>query len=334
MNYIGSKFTLSSFLEESIKETLKENNSKPLSENIFCDLFTGTAAVSKIFKNQVNKIIANDKEYYSFVLAKNYIGNNKILKRKNQLIDLLNNIKPVKSKIFINYAPSGGNERQYFSDYNAMKIDAIRSKIEEWKNEDFINEEEYFFLLASLLESADKVANTASVYGAYLKHIKKSAQKELILKPAEFEINENKHDIFNEDANTLIKKIKGDILYLDPPYNSREYGANYHLLNTIALYDDFTPKGKTGLREYKKSNWCKKDKVYKELENLIKNADFKFIFLSYNDEGLLSLNQIKEIFEKYGKYDLKSKTYKRFKADNNRFNKKDETTEYLHILIK
>ena len=334
MNYIGSKFTLSSFLEESIKETLKENNSKPLSENIFCDLFTGTAAVSKTFKNQVNKIIANDKEYYSFILAKNYIGNNKILKRKNQLIDLLNNLKPIKSKIFINYAPSGGNERQYFSDYNAMKIDAIRLKIEEWKNNQFINDNEYFFLLASLLESADKVANTASVYGAFLKHIKKSAQKEIILKPTEFDCGNTKSLIFNEDANNIITKIKGDILYLDPPYNSREYGANYHLLNTIALYDNFIPKGKTGLREYEKSNWCKKDKVYRELENLIKNADFKFIFLSYNDEGLLSLKQIKEIFESQGKYSLKNKTYKRFKADNNRFNKKDETTEYLHILIK
>ena len=334
MNYIGSKFTLSSFLEENIKQTIKENNSKNLSECVFCDLFTGTAAVSKIFKNQVNKIIANDKEYYSFILAKNYIGNNKILKRKNQLIDLLNNIKSVKSKIFINYAPRGGNERQYFSDYNAMKIDAIRLKIEEWKNNQFINDNEYFFLLASLLESADKVANTASVYGAFLKHIKKSAQKEIILKPSEFDCGNTKSVIFNEDANNIITKIKGDILYLDPPYNSREYGANYHLLNTIALYDNFTPKGKTGLREYEKSNWCKKDKVYRELETLIKNANFKFIFLSYNDEGLLSLKQIKEIFESQGKYSLKNKTYKRFKADNNRFNKKDETTEYLHILIK
>ena len=334
MNYIGSKFTLSSFLEENIKQTLKENDSKNLSEIVFCDLFTGTTAVSKIFKTQVKKIIANDKEYYSFVLAKNYIGNHKAIKRKNELLEKLNNLENVKSKISFNYSTCGKEKRQYFSETNAMKIDAIRSEIEKWKNIEFINEEEYFFLLASLLESADKVANTASVYGAYLKHIKKSAQKELILKPAEFEINENKHEIFNEDANTLIKKIKGDILYLDPPYNSREYGANYHLLNTIALYDDFSPKGKTGLREYKKSNWCKKDKVYKELENLIKNADFKFIFLSYNDEGLLSLNQIKEIFEKYGKYDLKSKTYKRFKADNNRLSKKDDTTEYLHILIK
>ena len=334
MNYIGSKFTLSSFLEENIKQTLKENNSKNLSEIVFCDLFTGTTAVSKIFKTQVKKIIANDKEYYSFVLAKNYIGNHKTIKRKNELLEKLNNLDGVKSKISFNYSTCGKEKRQYFSETNAMKIDAIRSEIEKWKNIEFINEEEYFFLLASLLESADKVANTASVYGAYLKHIKKSAQKELILKPAEFEINENKHDIFNENANTLIKKIKGDILYLDPPYNSREYGANYHLLNTIALYDDFTPKGKTGLREYEKSNWCKKDKVYKELENLIKNSDFKFIFLSYNDEGLLSLNQIKEIFEKYGKYSLKSKTYKRFKADNNRLSKKEDTTEYLHILIK
>ena len=334
MNYIGSKFTLSSFLEENIKQTIKENNSKNLSECVFCDLFTGTTAISKIFKTQVKKIIANDKEYYSFVLAKNYIGNHKTIKRKNELIKKLNSLENVKSKISFNYSACGKEKRQYFSETNAMKIDAIRSKIEKWKNIEFINEEEYFFLLASLLESADKVANTASVYGAFLKHIKKSAQKEIILKPAEFDCGNTKSLIFNEDANNLITKIKGDILYLDPPYNSREYGANYHLLNTIALYDDFTPKGKTGLREYDKSNWCKKDKVYKELETLIKNANFKFIFLSYNDEGLLSLKQIKEIFEKYGKYDLKSKIYKRFKADNNRLNKKDETIEYLHILIK
>lgn len=338
MNYIGSKFKLLPFLEKSIKETLKENNSKPLSESIFCDLFAGTNAVGKIFKSQVKKIIANDKEYYSFVLAKNYIENRFInTERENELIDLLNDnakTKPKKSKIYNHYALGGGNERRYFSDENAMKIDAVRSKIEEWKNKKFINGEEYFFLLASLLESADKVANTASVYGAFLKDLKKSAQKELILKPAEFERNKNKNEVYNEDANELIVKIKGDILYIDPPYNSREYGANYHLLNTIALYDDFTPKGKTGLRDYDKSNWCKKDKVYKELDYLMEKADFNFIFLSYNDEGLLSLKQIKEIFEKYGKYDLKSKEHRRFKADNNRYNKKENTTEYLHTLIK
>ena len=82
--------------------------------------------------------------------------------------------------------------------------------------------------------------------------IKKTAQKELILEPAIFEINSHSHEVYNEDSNLLIKKIEGDILYLDPPYNAREYGANYHLLNTIAKYDNFTPKGKTGLRDYSK----------------------------------------------------------------------------------
>ncbi|MDE7216543.1 MAG: DNA adenine methylase, partial [Helicobacter sp.] len=155
-----------------------------------------------------------------------------------------------------------------------------------------------------------------------------------VLEPAFFEYSKNQHAVFNEDSSQLIQKIEGDILYLDPPYNAREYGANYHILNTIALYDDFTPRGKTGLREYEKSNWCKKAKVANELETLIKNAKFEWIFLSYNDEGLLSLEQIRAIFEKYGTYSLKSQKYQRFKADSNRTHKQDSTIEYLHILHK
>ncbi len=337
MNYIGSKFKLSSFLQDSIKEKLQKFKEKSLKDLIFCDLFAGTATVGKIFKTQVKQVISNDKEYYSFILNQNYIKNHKKLKRANELIRRFNDNSQTplrQAKIYTHYALGSGSGRQYFSDFNAMKIDGIRLRIKEWKNEHFINDEEYYFLLASLLESADKVANTASVYGAFLKHLKKSAQKELVLSPANFELNENSHLVFNEDANELIKKISGDILYLDPPYNAREYGANYHILNTVALYDDFTPLGKTGLREYEKSNWCKKAKVYKELESLIKNAKFKYIFLSYNDEGLLSLKEIKEIFEKYGNYSQKKQDYQRFKADSKRIQKQAFTIEYLHILEK
>lgn len=222
----------------------------------------------------------------------------------------------------------------YFSDENAMKIDSIRLKIRELKKENKINKNEYYFLLASLLESADKVANTASVYGAFLKKLKNSAKKKFVLEPANFELNLNFHEVYQEDANKLIKKIKGDILYLDPPYNARQYGANYHLLNTIALYDDFIPKGKTGLREYRKSRYCSRQNVEKEFEELIKNANFKYIFLSYNNEGLMNLECIKNIMSKFGKYDIKTKEYNRFKADSKRLNKADKTYEYLHILVK
>ena len=78
------------------------------------------------------------------------------------------------------------------------------------------------------------------------------------------------HEVYNEDANSLIKRIEGDILYLDPPYNSRQYSANYHLLNTIADYKSFTPKGKTELREYNKSNYCSKAKVQHTFKDLIR----------------------------------------------------------------
>ncbi|HEG3794917.1 TPA: DNA adenine methylase [Campylobacter jejuni] len=333
MNYIGSKFKLSSFLFKSIDEVLKVKN-QVLKDCIFCDIFAGTSAVGKLFKSKVKQIIANDKEFYSFVLAKNYIQNSNFLSRADELIEILNQTPLIKGKIYKHYTIGGGENRQYFSDFNAMKIDSMRIKISEWKYDNFINEKEYYFLLASLLESADKVANTASVYGAFLKHLKPSAQKELILLPAEFECTHTKHLVFNENANDLIKKIKGDILYLDPPYNSREYGANYHVLNSIAMYDDFIPQGKTGLRAYEKSAWCKKNLVFDALEDLIKNANFKFIFLSYNDEGLLSLEQIRQIFEKYGKYDFKSQIYQRFKADSKRICQQNKTIEYLHILEK
>src|SRR5690606_4557620 len=127
----------------------------------------------------------------------------------------------------------------------------------------------YYLLITSLLEAADAVANTASVYGAFLKHLKKSAQKDIRLEIPNYVLNEADHEVFNEDANMLIEKVEGDILYMDPPYNHRQYGANYHLLNTIAKYDEFIPSGKTGLREYERSAWCMRGKVADVFEDLI-----------------------------------------------------------------
>ena len=331
MNYIGSKYKLSDFISSSVKSIVGED----LSDKIFCDLFAGTGVVGRNFKKEVKKVISNDLEFYSYVLNKNYIENHEFLDNEIYIKEL-NETNGEEGFIFNEYSENGKANRLYFSEHNGKKIDAIRTKIEFWKTEKKISSALYYFLLASLLESADKVANTASVYGAFLKKIKKTAQKELILEPAIFEINSHSHEVYNEDSNLLIKKIKGDILYLDPPYNAREYGANYHLLNTIAKYDNFTPKGKTGLRVYSKSAFCKKKEVEKSFDDLIKNANFKYIFLSYNNEGIMSSETIKKILSNYGKYDLLTTEYQRFRADKkeNRNHKASSTTEYLHILEK
>lgn len=331
MNYIGSKQKLSSFISTSVNSIVGND----LSQKTFCDIFAGTGIVGRTFKKEVKKVISNDLEYYSFVLNKNYIENHEQLDYYS-FVEELNLLKGIEGFVFNEYSENGKSDRLYFSENNGKKIDAIRIKIEDWKLSKTINFKTYYFLLASLLESADKVANTASVYGAYLKHIKKSAQKELILEPALFQINDNEHEVFNEDSNLLIKKIAGDILYLDPPYNARQYGSNYHLLNTIAKYDTFLPKGKTGLREYNRSNYCSKTNVKKSFEELIKNANFQYTFLSYNNEGLMSEEEIRTIMSKYGKYDLVTTDYQRFKADKteNRNHIANSTTEFLHILEK
>ena len=333
MNYIGSKYRLCDF----IKTTIKDVAGNDLSNVVFCDMFAGTGIIGRSFKSEVRQVISNDCEYYSYVLNRNYIENNTEIAGKEQCIEKMNAILPtVKGIIYRNYCLGGGYGRQYFTDSNGKRIDTIRQKIENWKRSGKINSNMYYFLLASLLASADKVANTASVYSAYLKNFKPVAQKELVLSPANFTVNGNAHRVFNMDSNRLIRQIKGDILYLDPLYNARQYGANYHVLNTIARYDNFIPKGKTGMREYTKSRYCSSTKVRIEFENLIKNARFKYIFLSYSNEGIMTVENIQNVMQRYGKYDFVMKDYKRYKSDRNEncTCKINCTKEYLHILEK
>lgn len=333
MNYIGSKYSLLPFLESTIVDVAGTD----LRDKVFCDIFAGTGIVGRSFKPKVRKVIANDWEYYSYVLNRNYIGNHLELDGKEELLDRLNHLEGDGCGfIYRNYCKGSGSGRQYFSDENGKKIDAVRSQIEEWKSSGYVSEDVYFFLLASLLESADRLANTASVYGAFLKHLKSSAQKPLSLTPATYTVNDNTHEVYCSDANVLIKNIEGDILYLDPPYNARQYGANYHLLNTIAEYKPFLPKGKTGLREYLRSSYCGKKTVLSSFDTLIKDAKFKYIFLSYNNEGLMPPQDIAAAMTKYGHYEMFSQDYQRFRADKeeNRHHRADKTVEYLHVLEK
>lgn len=350
MNYIGSKKSLLSFLDESINAVVGKTAES------FCDIFAGTGAVGTYFKRKGYQIIANDIQYYAYVLNRHYIGNHKLLpfnglvnelslsnmaieNRSAAVCIFLERLDGISGFIYKNYALGGSIgtefERMYFSDENAERCDAIRTKIEEWKNAGKITEDEYFFLLATLLEAIDKTANTASVYGAFLKKLKNSAKTALTMQPVELILNDKEHFIYNKDANQLIRKIKSDILYMDPPYNERQYCANYHLLETIAKYDNPVISGKTGLRSYKeqKSKYCSKSSVKEAFKDIVEKACVKYIFLSYNNEGLLDLDDIEEVFSQKGEYGCFKREYSRFKADAKRQYQASKTTEYLHYCI-
>ena len=344
MNYIGSKFSILDFIDDTINDFAKPKNS-----NItLCDIFSGTGSVGKYFKRKGYNVISNDIQYYSYITAKHFIENNEELKFEKlneegiEPFEYLNKLEGTEGFIYKNYSLAGTQgqeyERQYFSDENAKKIDAIRLKIEEWKISKKIKENEYDFLIASLIESADKVANTASVYEAFLKKLKASASKSLKLNPVEIIVTteDRTYKVYNENCNDLIKHISGDILYMDPPYNTRKYDTNYHMLETIALYDNPEIKGKTGVRTEtsKKSKYCIKKEAMNAFEDLVKNAKFKYLLLSYNDEGIIPIEDIKRIMSKYGKYKCYEREHKRFKADSKREYLKDFTIEYIHCLEK
>lgn len=342
MRYIGNKTNLLNNINQLIKENCDG------SEKVFCDLFSGTSSVARFFKNRY-KIISNDILYFSYVLQKSTISNNEVpsfenLKNKLNIENVLDylettNIKGKKYKRFIydNYSPNETCERMYLTPENAERIDYIRNTIEKWKKEKLINENEHFYLLAALIEGVPFVSNITGTYGAYLKDWDKRAFKKFEMIRLNVINNHEENECYQEDANELIKKINGDILYIDPPYNSRQYLPNYHLIETIARYDNPEINGKTGIRTYtkEKSNYCIKSKVYDELEKLISNAKFKHIIMSYNQEGILKKEEIEQILKKYGNestYKLYQIPYKQYQ---NKLTKKIEKHyEYIFYIKK
>jgi len=336
MRYYGCKNRLLDFLEEGVTKTGINHGSS------FCDLFSGTTIVAQHFKRKGFTIYTNDIMEFSYAIARTYIKNNqypffKGLKgivpgvngsRENiiSVVDCLNNLQPIEDFIYNNYCPSGSkdkvHQRQYFSDENGKRIDAIRSKIQEWRIEERISLDEFYILLSSLLEAVPFVANISGNYSAFLKCWDPRALKPLRLKVPVISPSERKNKVFKSNANELIKKISCDILYMDPPYNERQYAPNYFMLELIAegWFDGNEPQiyGKTGMRPYEsqKSSYCQKVNVKDAFRDLIGNADTKYLLLSYNDEGLMNEDEMVDVLSSRGKVEILETDHRRYRSIN------------------
>ena len=319
MRYIGNKTKLLDKLEQLLSR--KGLAKKGL---VFCDLFAGTCTVGDYFKNNY-EIIANDTLYTSYVIS------NAKLKYKDTFFQNLgfdpfeyfNNIDSsnyTTGFCYNTFAPTVSG-RQYFSDENAKLIDLIRNTIDEWFDSKKIDENEKYYLIGSLLESVSKVSNVAGVYSAFLKIWDPRAVKKMEFIPIETYAGNSKYlnEVYIEDVNDLIGKIKGDILYLDPPYTPTQYISQYHVLETIARNDNPEIHGVGAHRDNGNqiSSWCKKGLVHEEFEKLIANANFKHIIFSYSDAGIMSKEYIEKVLKRYAKdgtYEFKEISFVKYKS--------------------
>lgn len=323
MRFIGSKNTLLNSIEAILSRHIRGT------EHTFLDLFGGTNTVGNHFKQNFS-IISNDFLYFSYAHAKAIIENNGNLRfvnlkkiNINSPLDYLQKQADIYSQeneiryYEINYSPTGGSK--YFSVENAKRIDFIRDKIDEWKKLSLLTELEYYYLVSCLIDAIPGVSNTTGTYGAYLKHWDKRATKKLELSPLSVVNNNRINTSYNCDANTLSKLVSSDIAYIDPPYNTRQYGSNYHVLENIAKNNKPNLHGKTRIFEWDsiKSRYSIKQSAFIAIKELIENIDASHIIFSYSNEGIVSEDDLEQFFyssAEKGTFEKIRIPYKKYKS--------------------
>ena len=312
--FLGNKYKLLGFIEDIVNE-------KCNGFGVFCDIFAGTGVVGERFNEKDIKVIANDFLASNYLPLKAFLGTSEIdFEKVEKKIDLLNNLEADSENYFSEHFG-----KTYFTLKNARKIGAIRQKIDEIAE----NEREKAVLITALLYAVDKVANTVGHYDAYRKKLDTIQRLRLLVPDFEPENNSN-NEVYNEDANQLIRKISCDVLYIDPPYNSRQYSDAYHLLENLVTWKKPPVHGmaKKMDRSHIKSDYCLQS-ASRAFSDLISNANCKHILLSYNNTGeskdgrsnaRISDAQIINILKSRGEVDIFERDYKAFttgKSDTN-----------------
>ncbi len=314
MDYIGSKDKLNAWIFSIIRNAYPD----PSSET-FLDGCAGSGAVSKYAASfGFRKVIANDLFHFSSVIVDGAISTPQSkIKECHKLINVLNALPGIDGFFYNNYSEQSG--RLYFSNDNARRIDDMREYIETISDTDVKS-----YLLYCMLEAMSKVSNTAGVQAAFLKKLKERAVKPIVLKP-ECSLSAKNVFSYSNDILWLLKngtyrtKHHENILYIDPPYNNRQYGANYHLYETLVRWDNPKLSGMTGIRDWKtesKSAFCSKSTVLSFTGDVLKATRAQRIYISYNTDGIVPMDEFQAYIQNLGFHVIiHKKEYRRFKSD-------------------
>ena len=356
--YIGNKRKLLDLIHQAIKLTNIEDGT-------FVDLFSGSTVVSRFAKKLGFRVLSNDWEPYSEQIAMGTVVLNEIPKFENfggskEVFEILNNAIPVEDYVTKHLCPTDDQnlnhekDRLFFMRKNGMKIDAMRELISKWIEEEKITEMEFSYLMASFMYSASYVSNTSGLFKGFHRGWGGSngtAQyricSDIILRPPLLFNNEKENISTREDAGILVKKLPGilgdipDIIYLDPPYNQHPYGSNYHVLNSITLWDkpNFPEKITRGTksairldwRTERKSAYNSRLKAVQEFKTLIEDISSKFILTSYSTEGNIPLEEMMKILGAKGSLNVVKREYVRYRVSPTRLSSKPRNIEFVVI---
>lgn len=325
--YIGSKTGLLDNINEVISKYYKNY------DFTLADPFGGTGVVANYFYNKGSKVIVNDLLYSNYIAYQTWLSNGKYdIKKIEELLNFYNNIDS--HKLDDNYfSLKFGNK--YFDVFDAKKIGYIREDIEKKKND--LTDREYYIILTSLMYETDKIANTCGHFESFLKKVPK--ERGVILRLPNIKNKKNDNEIYCEDANILMKKVKADVVYIDPPYNARQYVNFYHVLENLALWqkpEELEGNSMKFKRNHLKSDYSK-SKAPIVFKDLIENIDAKLIVISYNNtynaksgasNNKISEQELMETLQAKGKVTKHEIKYKFFNAGKTDF---DDHKEFLYV---
>lgn len=309
--YLGNKYKLTSFIREIVANKCPDYRS-------VADVFAGTGVVGAAFNAPNVRIIANDLLRSNYVCLDAFLGiqiDRRV--RIAELVDHLNRLSPEKTNYFSRHF--GG---RYFSQENARKIGTVRAEIDRIA----VDETEKNILLCSLVYAVDKVANTVGHYDAYRKRMDMLQRLQLRVPASDIDSNDH-NEIHCEDANRLIRRIDCDVLYIDPPYNSRQYSDAYHLLENLVVWNKPAVKGMARKmdRTRIKSRYCINGAA-DAFADLVRHASCRHILLSYNNTGgsmdgrsnaRIADDEIMDILTAKGDVEIFSKQHKAFTTGKN-----------------
>ncbi len=353
ITYLGNKRRLIKFIDKTVDKLIKDDDelkNKALSDISFFDIFSGSGVVSRYGKLKGLEVHSNDLEIYSKIIQEAIIGINKsevqgIFKvvfdnytKSGTVIELidddyyqailnylnsLSNVQDQKNTYWsIHYAPKDTsnpdfhNERLFYTQENARKIDAVQEQIQV---EAIFGEKSKNIIMASLMYNMTWHINTSGTmkgfhngWGGKGKNALNRILSDIVLEKLPF-VGGVKGTVYNDYAekvfsNNNLKKM--DIIYADPPYNQHQYSANYNHLTTLALNDRYEPGkvvqgSRAGIRKtHTRSDFCyssksKNDKslmlAEKAFIEFIDGVKAKYIVMSYNNEGVVSIDRLMDL---------------------------------------